>query len=80
MEYLQQKGMSAEKARHVRAPAGLNIWAKSPEEIAVSMLAEIIQMRANAAKAAAQPKASAGLPVINLPIIHSQGTQDEAKM
>jgi hypothetical protein len=25
MEYLQQQGMSAEKARHVRAPSGLNI-------------------------------------------------------
>jgi xanthine dehydrogenase accessory factor len=74
MEYLQQQGMSAEKAKDVRAPAGLNIGAKSPEEIAVSVLAEIIQMRANAAKAAQQPKASAVLPVVNLPII-----SDEAK-
>jgi xanthine dehydrogenase accessory factor len=74
MEYLQQQGMSAEKTRHVRAPAGLNIGAKSPEEIAVSVLAEIIQMKANAVKTTSQPKASNGLPVINLPII-----SDEAK-
>jgi xanthine dehydrogenase accessory factor len=79
MEYLQQQGMSAEKARHVRAPAGLNIGAKSPEEIAVSVLAEIIQTRANAAKAAAQPKMSAALPVINLPVAHLQTSSDEAK-
>jgi xanthine dehydrogenase accessory factor len=74
MEYLQQQGMNVEKARHVRAPAGLNIGAKSPEEIAVSVLAEIIQMRANTVKTASRPKASTALPVINPPII-----DDEAK-
>jgi len=71
MEYLQNQGVPAEKIRHVRAPAGLNIGAKSPEEIAVSVLAEIIQIRAsaqmlaNTAKAALQSKSSSALPVID---------------
>ena len=56
MEYLQHQGIQPEKVSQVRAPAGLNIGAKSPEEIAVSVLAEIIQLRANSAKAALQTK------------------------
>jgi xanthine dehydrogenase accessory factor len=68
MDYLRERGIQPEKVSQVRAPAGLNIGAKSPEEIAVSVLAEIIQMRANAAKAALQPKVvssvSSELPVI----------------
>lgn len=68
LEYLQHKGITPEKAQQLHAPAGLNIGAKSPEEIAVSVLAEIIQIRASAAKAATQPqKAKAGmaLPILN---------------
>jgi xanthine dehydrogenase accessory factor len=42
-EYLREKGVSAERLSRVRAPAGLAIGAISPEEIAVSILAEIIQ-------------------------------------
>ncbi len=75
MDYLRDQGIQPEKVSHVRAPAGLNIGAKSPEEIAVSVLAEIIQVRASAqmraseAKTSLQSKAnsatSAALPVIN---------------
>ena len=74
MDYLKEQGIQPEKVSQVRAPAGLNIGAKSPEEIAVSVLAEIIQirasaqMRANAAEKALQTKASSavssGLPVV----------------
>ena len=46
IEYLRQSGVAEEKLKRVRAPAGLNIGAASPQEIAVSVLAEIIQMRA----------------------------------
>ena len=42
-EYLKTRGVSPEKLSQVRAPAGLDIGARSPEEIAVSILAEIIQ-------------------------------------
>ncbi len=64
LEFLKTRGVSQEKISRVRAPAGLNIGATSPEEIAVSILAEIVQIRANAAKSAAKPAASAALNVI----------------
>jgi xanthine dehydrogenase accessory factor len=64
LEYLQHKGMTPEKAQRLHAPAGLNIGAKSPEEIAVSVLAEIIQMRAGAALQPQNDKAIA-LPIVN---------------
>ena len=64
-EYLRARGIRPENLIQVRAPAGLNIGASSPEEIAVSILAEIIQMRAKAAKAVAQPKTGSVLPVLN---------------
>jgi xanthine dehydrogenase accessory factor len=63
-EFLQTRGVSQEKISRMRAPAGLNIGATSPEEIAVSILAEIVQMRANAAKSTAKPASSPGLNVI----------------
>ena len=47
-EYLKGQGIAAEKISRVRAPAGLDIHASSPEEIAVSILAEIIQVRKTA--------------------------------
>ena len=65
LEFLQGHGLSPEQSRRLRAPAGLAIGATSPEEIAVSILAEIVQMRASVAKAAAEPKASAALNVLN---------------
>jgi xanthine dehydrogenase accessory factor len=42
-EFLREKGIAAERLQKVRAPAGLKIGAVSPEEIAVSILAEIVQ-------------------------------------
>jgi len=64
-EYLKTRGVKPEKLSQVRAPAGLNIGASSPEEIAVSILAEVIEVRAKAAKAMAQPKSGSMLPVLN---------------
>jgi len=45
LDDLKERGIDAEKVRRVRAPAGLDIRASSPEEIAVSILAEIVQVR-----------------------------------
>lgn len=64
LEFLKARGLSDEKISRVRAPAGLNIGATSPEEIAVSILSEIVQIRASAAKSAAKPAASVALNVI----------------
>jgi xanthine dehydrogenase accessory factor len=45
LEYLRDRGVAAARLSQVRAPAGLDILAASPEEIAVSILAEIIQVK-----------------------------------
>jgi xanthine dehydrogenase accessory factor len=45
---LEREGYSAEEFARVYAPMGLNIGALSPEEIAVSILAELIAVRRNA--------------------------------
>jgi xanthine dehydrogenase accessory factor len=43
LQFLSQRGIGAERRSQVHAPAGLNIQARSQEEIAVSILAEIVQ-------------------------------------
>ncbi|MGB2667269.1 MAG: XdhC family protein [Candidatus Acidiferrum sp.] len=60
LDAFKEEKMPADRLRQVRAPAGLDIRAASPEEIAVSILAEIIQVngtRSVASKAQAQPLA-----------------------
>lgn len=42
---LHQEGVPAEKLARVRAPIGLNLGGASPEEIALSIMAEIIMLR-----------------------------------
>src|SRR5215469_5109663 len=44
-EYLRERGIAEEKLSKVRVPAGLDIHAASPEEIAISILAEVIQVK-----------------------------------
>jgi xanthine dehydrogenase accessory factor len=62
LEYLRETGVPSERVSQIRAPAGLEIHAASPEEIAVSILAEIIQLRGYRAKPIPEPQPSA-LPV-----------------
>lgn len=42
---LKRQGISHEKLVKVKTPAGLDIQAKTPEEVALSILAEIVQLR-----------------------------------
>jgi xanthine dehydrogenase accessory factor len=60
-EYLRERGMAQEKLNKVRVPAGLDIHAASPEEIAVSILAEIIQAKGTGTVA---PPAKMTLPLL----------------
>jgi xanthine dehydrogenase accessory factor len=45
LERLREQGFSEEELREVRAPIGLDIGAVSPEEVALSILAEIVATR-----------------------------------
>jgi xanthine dehydrogenase accessory factor len=53
VERLRDAGVSLERLARLKAPAGLDIGAESPHEIAVSILAEIIQHRRTAKPSAA---------------------------
>ena len=53
-ESLLARGVSAEALASIRNPAGLDIGARLPEEVALSILAEIVQL-SRAAAAEAQP-------------------------
>jgi xanthine dehydrogenase accessory factor len=45
IQYLRDSSLSAEQIARLKYPAGLDLGAITPEEIAVSILAEIVQMR-----------------------------------
>jgi xanthine dehydrogenase accessory factor len=45
LDFLVEKGIPRERLARVRAPAGLYLGGMSPEEIALSILAEIVQVR-----------------------------------
>ena len=55
-ERLAQVGITDEMFARVHGPVGLNIGAKSPAEIAVSILGQIIEVRARRLEALAAPK------------------------
>jgi xanthine dehydrogenase accessory factor len=59
LDAFKEEGIPADRLRQVRSPAGLDIRAASPEEIAVSILAEIIQVNGtrSVASKALQPLA-----------------------
>lgn len=45
-DYLRARGVAEERIAAIRAPAGLDISAQTPAEIALSIMAEIVQARA----------------------------------
>src|SRR5215472_3571865 len=65
LEYLASCGVAEEQIKRVQAPAGLDIGAKSPEEIAVSILAQIIQVRRQAGILRAGNSTSSPLSVLD---------------
>jgi xanthine dehydrogenase accessory factor len=58
-ERLTEAGITEEQFGRVHGPIGLNIGARSPAEIAVSILGQIIEVRARRLEALAAPKAVA---------------------
>jgi xanthine dehydrogenase accessory factor len=54
-ESLLARGASAQALDRIKSPAGLDIGARTPEEIAVSILAEIVQVRRSKALPQALP-------------------------
>jgi len=57
---LRMKGIVAEKLASVRVPAGLEISAETPEEIALSIMAEIVAERRKRAGEIRSPASTAG--------------------
>ncbi|HVG90591.1 MAG TPA: XdhC family protein [Alphaproteobacteria bacterium] len=63
-DYLKAAGITDEKLNLVRAPAGLDIHARSPEEIAVSILAQLIQVRSEMKRPASVSRSAMSLPIV----------------
>ena len=74
-EELRDHGIPPELVARIRNPAGLDLGGKSPEEIAVSVVAEIIQLRrARGLTSAPEPEATvsaAEAPAID-PVCHME--------
>jgi xanthine dehydrogenase accessory factor len=66
LERLEQRGVPAERRGRLKAPAGLDIGAVTPEEIAVSILAEIIQQRRSDKAAVVEPKTEPAAPHVRI--------------
>jgi xanthine dehydrogenase accessory factor len=56
---LGEAGITDEQFARIHGPVGLNIGAKSPAEIAVSILGQIVEVRARRLEALAAPKVAA---------------------
>jgi xanthine dehydrogenase accessory factor len=61
-DYLAQQGCRAEQVERVKAPAGLDIGARRGDEIALSIMAEIVQRRRGNSEIAWQPATAPELP------------------
>ena len=62
--YLAESGLSAAQLGRLKAPAGLDLGAVTPEEIALSVLAEVVQVRRRGTTGAAPTTTVLG-PAIN---------------
>jgi xanthine dehydrogenase accessory factor len=68
VEDLKRRGVPVDRVGRLKSPAGIDIGAVTPEEIAVSVLAEIIQTRRSQKLAAREPE-----------VAWSTTTRDEAR-
>jgi xanthine dehydrogenase accessory factor len=66
--YLADAGVAPERLAALRAPAGLDIGAEMPAEVALSILAELVQVRRNRASFVAAPG-----PATVAPPVHDGG-------
>ena len=48
LEHLREEGFDAAELEAIRTPIGLDIGAETPEEIAISIMAEVIMLRRGA--------------------------------
>ena len=71
---LRSDGVAAELLEKIDTPAGLDIGARTPEEIAVSILGRIIEVRRREQRAAAAPAATAVDPVCGMTVTITPGT------
>jgi molybdenum cofactor cytidylyltransferase len=66
---IREDGITAAEAARIRCPAGIDIAAATPEEIALSILAEITRVRRTApASASSGPAPAGGTPVASAPV------------
>jgi xanthine dehydrogenase accessory factor len=65
LEYLRESGLSEERLARLKFPAGLDIGAVTPEEIALSILAETVQLRRHPHLAHAPAGGSSGMAEAN---------------
>ena len=48
LDFLREQGFKDEELERIRAPAGLDLGARTPEEIALSVISEIVMLRRGA--------------------------------
>ncbi len=66
---LVARGVAAEALDRIRNPAGLDLGARLPEELALSILAEIVQLRRAAAAPVVEPEVEAIDPVCGMTVV-----------
>ena len=62
LQYLRETGVAEARLARLKCPAGLDIGASTPEEIALSILAEIVQLRRRTAETLAQSETPTPAP------------------
>jgi xanthine dehydrogenase accessory factor len=81
-EFLAENGIPPDRLARVRAPAGLHLGSLSPEEIAVSILAEIVQIRKEQtvpADAGSAPETNLELMEVKDPVCGMMVREHEAR-